>query len=357
MGGTPSQIINNITSNISNTINNTLQESCNNTSIKQSITVGCTQDVINQITTQANVCMNSFIPALTSGIITNKDIRDDCGGFLGVCSVSDIKFDQTITFTSSADLVNAVKDLSENDIKNNLTQFQNTATNQTINDLASNIINIKNDIVQKVGGSLSASQTLDGNNVKFSNISFKQSATVITNTIMSDQYIIQDINSIANTISQTSMGTYSTILTIGAIIIALFILTFLIITMSKSKDLKDFLAKTIPYIIFVIVAFLITMIHIVLKPSYVTYKDTDGNVHLDKSKLLLYLSIYYISTIFLIVLVFYIRKKIIGRSIESEHDSSKHDSSEHDSSKHDSSKHDSSEHDFSGISHLLSDNE
>jgi hypothetical protein len=347
MGGTPSQIIDNITSNISNTINNTLQETCNNTNIQQSFTAKCNPDIIQQITTQANVCMNSFIPALTAGIITNKDIMDDCGGFLGVCRSSDIKFDQTITFNDTVNLANAIKDLSENDIKNNLTQFQNTKTNQTINNLASNIINIKSDIVQKVGNSVSDVQTLNADSYSFSNISFKQSATVITDTIMSNKVIVQDINSIANTISQTSMGTYSTILTIGAIIIALFILTFLIITMSKSKDLKDFLAKTIPYIIFVIVAFLITMIHIVLKPSYVTYKDTDGNVYLDKSKLLLYLSIYYISTIFLIVLVFYIRKKILGRSIESEHDSSEHDSSEHDSS----------EHDFSGISHLLSDNE
>jgi hypothetical protein len=316
MGGkTSKQIADNITNNISSTINKTLISVCNNTTVSQSFEGSCLADVINSLTEATNTCNATFAPLVNGTTFTATDLFNQCSVFLNICGAENISFDQTLIWTSDNQVNNTLESMNSNEIKNSLAQFQSSKTDQEIKNLVSNVSSIKNEIAVAIINSVSATQSVTVRGFSIKNVSFKQSTTVITNVLIENKSIADNINNISNIIVQSSQDTSKTILTVGIIIIALFVLVFLIITMSKSKDLKDFFIKAIPSIIFIITAFLITIMHIALKPAYVTYIDGDGNVQLDKSKMILFLSIYYIALIFLIWLIFYIKSKTKTNSV------------------------------------------
>jgi hypothetical protein len=316
MGGqTSKQIADNITNNISSTINKTLISVCNNANVSQSFVGGCSTNDISILTKAANTCISTLSPLVNNTTFTAKDVFNQCSVFLNICSAENISFDQTLIWTSDTQVNNTLESMNSNDIKNSLAQFQSSKTDQEINNLVDNISTIKNEIAVAIINSVSAQQSVTVDAFSIKNVSFKQSTTVITNVLIKNKSIADNINKISNIIVQSSQDTSNTILTVGIIIIALFVLVFLIITMSKSKDLKDFFIKAIPSFIFIITAFLITIMHIALKPAYVTYIDGDGNVQLDKSKMILFLSIYYIALIFLIWLIFYIKSKSNSKSV------------------------------------------
>lgn len=310
MGQTPSQVVNNINSSITNVVTNAVSDVCNNVTISNTIHASCTGDYSTSLQSAWLTCQTNVEALVAEGKATIQDVKDTCDPVLSLCTITNIKLNQTIMWSGTVHTDTIVSNITDSSIKNAIQQYQNDSTSQDINSLSEIVINSKQDLVNSIINDTSAVQdlTVVGVGAKF--ISMDQAANLVTSSLSTIKGYSETVNSIANTITQTSQKTYNNILTAGAIIIGLFILLFLIVTFMKSKDITDFFSKTLPFLIFLTGAFIISLALLATKPEYVTYVDENGNKVIDKSKFLLYLSIYFISLIVLIWVVFFVKSKI-----------------------------------------------
>lgn len=307
MGQTPSQVIDNVTNSITNVVTNTMSSVGNNISFHQTIKADCTNV---DLPSQYAVCVTSMTTLVQEGLATSDDVVNTCKPITQLCSVSDITFYQNIMWTDTTQISNSLQTITSDTIKNALSQYQDSATDQQINQITQSIINLSPSLISNVTTNGTFVQNIDVNGVHVYSVSMSQSAKIITSTLLTSSEFTSAVHNIANTVTQVSQSTYNTILTVAAIVVGSLIIFFLIIALSKSTDVVNFFSRTLPFIIFIVLASLITLALVTLKPSYITYIDTNGNKQIDKSKLLLYLSIYYVSLIFVIWLTFFVISRI-----------------------------------------------
>ena len=303
MGQTPSQIADSITNSISSSISNSLSNLSANTSIEQSISVSCSDvGIINQ-TTCVLGCVNTLAEH------NYPDIKDVCGDLCG-CRISNINFNDVVIITNNIKTdINIQNDLKTS-VKDSLEQYRNDNTDQQINDVINNYNSSQINILSELVANTNSSQVIIAKDYIVNIVTMDQSINIINNLISNTSVLQKSINDVSKTISQVSISSMNTVIYIGVIILALFILVFLIITLTKSKDFVEFFHKLIPYTIFTVIAVLVAFIHIILKPSYVTYTlPGETEKHIDTKKLILFLTIYYIVLGFLMFII----TKIINR--------------------------------------------
>ena len=309
MGGNNS-IIDNINNAIADNILNSIQEVQKTSKLTQSITGKCDSDTIKILTDGYNNCIFTLIDI---GPVAG-DLSEACSPFANLCSMTDISLSSSINIAdSSISDTNVEKQINTN-INNYLQQYnKGGSTDQLIKNINNQSVKNISNILEQLKNSSRVTQTIKLNNFSAKFISLKNSITIITNVLQSDNDLQKSISDVSNIITQTSENTDNSYLMNLYIIIgiALVISVILKVTMmmSNSKDYKDFFKKFIPYIGFIIISAIVLGIHLLLKPSYITYTNIDGKKYIDNKKFGIFMSVY----IGIIFLIFYITNGIINK--------------------------------------------
>lgn len=309
MGGNNS-IIDNINNAIADNILNSIQEVQKTSKLTQSITGKCDSDTIKILTDGYNNCIFTLIDI---GPVAG-DLSEACSPFANLCSMTDISLSSSINIAdSSISDTNVEKQINTN-INNYLQQYnKGGSTDQLIKNINKQSVKNISNILEQLKNSSRVTQTIKLNNFSAKFISLKNSITIITNVLQSDNDLQKSISDVSNIITQTSENTDNSYLMNLYIIIgiALVISVILKVTMmmSNSKDYKDFFKKFLPYIGFIIISAIVLGIHLLLKPSYITYTNIDGKKYIDNKKFGIFMSVY----IGIIFLIFYITNGIINK--------------------------------------------
>lgn len=302
MGNSSSNIINNINSTIATNILNSIQSAQKNSVMTQSIIAKCDAAFIKSMSDNYNQCIYGTINSFDS-----DDIIEICSPLLGLCNMTNISLSSTINILDdSINTTNVSQYLSQN-LTNALQQYNiGSGANTLINNINNEVSNQVATIVQNLKNSLNSTQTIELNNSTAKFVSIKNTLSMITNTLQSDSNLQKSVSDIANTITQTNNNTNSSYLTVfyyivGIILVAWFLIK-LINLMSISSSYADFFKRVTPYIGFILLSGIVIYLHVLLKPSYITFIDGDGNKAINKQKFTLFMSIYVV----IIGIVFYI---------------------------------------------------
>ena len=309
MGGNNS-IIDNINNAIADNILNSIQEVQKTSKLTQSITGKCDSDTIKILTDGYNNCIFTLIDI---GPVAG-DLSEACSPFANLCSMTDISLSSSINIADSSISDANVEQQINTNINNYLQQYnKGGSTDQLIKNINKQSVKNISNILEQLKNSSRVTQTIKLNNFSAKFISLKNSITIITNVLQSDNELQKSISDVSNIITQTSENTDNSYLMNLYIIIgiALVISVILKVTMmmSNSKDYKDFFKKFIPYIGFIIISAIVLGIHLLLKPSYITYTNIDGKKYIDNKKFGIFMSVY----IGIIFLIFYITNGIINK--------------------------------------------
>ena len=309
MGGNNS-IIDNINNAIADNILNSIQEVQKTSKLTQSITGKCDSDTIKILTDGYNNCIFTLIDAGPAA----GDLSEACSPFSNLCSMTDISLSSSINIADSSISDANVEQQINTNINNYLQQYnKGGSTDQLIKNINKQSVKNISNILEQLKNSSRVTQTIKLNNFSAKFISLKNSITIITNVLQSDNDLQKSISDVSNIITQTSDNSDNSYLMNLYIIIgiALVISVILKVTMmmSNSKDYKDFFKKFIPYIGFIIISAIVLGIHLLLKPSYITYTNIDGKKYIDNKKFGIFMSVY----IGIIFLIFYITNGIINK--------------------------------------------
>ena len=309
MGGNNS-IIDNINNAIADNILNSIQEVQKTSKLTQSITGKCDSDTIKILTDGYNNCIFTLIDI---GPVAG-DLSEACSPFANLCSMTDISLSSSINIADSSISDANVEHQINTNINNYLQQYnKGGSTDQLIKNINNQSVKNISNILEQLKNSSRVTQTIKLNNFSAKFISLKNSITIITNVLQSDNELQKSISDVSNIITQTSDNSDNSYLMNLYIIIgiALVISVILKVTMmmSNSKDYKDFFKKFIPYIGFIIISAIVLGIHLLLKPSYITYTNIDGKKYIDNKKFGIFMSVY----IGIIFLIFYITNGIINK--------------------------------------------
>jgi hypothetical protein len=309
MGGNNS-IIDNINNAIADNILNSIQEVQKTSKLTQSITGKCDSDTIKILTDGYNNCIFTLIDIGPAA----GDLSEACSPFADLCSMTDISLSSSINIADSSISDANVEQQINTNINNYLQQYnKGGSTDQLIKNINNQSVKNISNILEQLKNSSRVTQTIELNNFSAKFISLKNSITVITNVLQSDNELQKSISDVSNIITQTSDNSDNSYLMNLYIIIgiALVISVILKVTMmmSNSKDYKDFFKKFIPYIGFIIISAIVVGIHLIFKPSYITYTNIDGKKYIDNKKFGIFMSVY----IGIIFLIFYITNGIINK--------------------------------------------
>ena len=283
------QTAENMTKSVASSIIKSLQSLTTQSIIDQSIYGTCSTEVSKQQGDDALTCMLNFADKYSE-----SELRALCS-ILMTCSSSDIDFTQYVYISDVSDQTADLKSSIENDAETALKQFsQNSNTDQLIKEATTVISDNKTKIVSDIINNINASQSIELHNYSVKGVTFDQSVNVTTKNIQSITEVQDSINKIAVSVTQSSINTTNTIVFVVFIILAIFLVIFGIVLLGKSKDLKDFFHKLLPFLVWFIMSSLVTVIHILTKPEYVSYTmPNETEKHIDVPKLLMWLFIYY----------------------------------------------------------------
>jgi hypothetical protein len=308
VNSTPAQIANDITESISTNISSSIQSSSNITDISQEIDASCEKDVVKDDNINYTQCYKNIMASDPKEFPNKTEaIKNICRPFM-TCNMTDVSLDQVIYVDIKAlqesDLSSLIKNSVESEIKQ---KTDGKAQRADINSIVEAFQ--KSSISQSIKNAFKSRQILTVKNMSVSGVTMKQSGTMISDIIQKSKIVQKQINDLSSKISQES-GSSSTIVTVGIIIIMLFLIVFLLLLLSKSKDLVDFFYKLLPILSWVILVSIITITHILVKPGYVSYTmpGEDKEKHLDMTKFLMYMFIYYVCSAIVIYMFFKILK-------------------------------------------------
>jgi hypothetical protein len=302
MGNDPSkQTIENINSNISSTILKALQKSQTNSSLQQQVTGKCGVGRIKSLSKGYTDCIVRLIDKYEPDSVLNI-----CSLYSESCKMNDIDLKAIINVKAIKNQdANSIQEIKTN-ITNTITQTSGTQIDQLVSNINDNISEVVSIIIQELKTDNNISQELDLDEVKGEYISMKTTLDTISNVVQKNKIISENVSKITNIISQTSLNDNSTIQTMIYTSIVILIAGFLIsviMTLKRSNGISDFFYRILPVIIFFVLASIITIIHVLTKPSYISFKDKDGIDVINKQKLLLYMALYYFIIVIIIVIV------------------------------------------------------
>jgi hypothetical protein len=301
MGSNSSQEAQAITKSISTNIVNSIQSLNSNNTVVSEINLTC-----KAATDAGGVrqnCVEDCFTASTNGHWSAYDTGSVCSAVCG-CTVKNVNMSQALVIASKTQQNSTVNQAIEASATTALDQYaKNSATHQSATNISDLITQNVAEIQQSIGLNNSAFNIINSDSSYVSGITMGQSINAVSDYIQSNTDIQKNINSIATTITQSSVNTINWIMYAGIGIILIFIIIFAILLLSKSKDLKDFFHRIMPILVWFIIVTLVTVIHVLVKPSYVSYimpGDTTQTKNIDVAKLLMWMFIYYVGFAFLV---------------------------------------------------------
>ena len=323
MGNNPSQNISNINSSLSSTIVDILQSANNNTSVSQTITAQCTDDDIrygingyyNTINDPSdnsliiNILNDSSNNNLTSEELTEK-IKDIASLPLKICSMKDVNMNSALNLTNIDTQINYTSTSIQNKIKNSLSQYINTNTEQDIDNVTSSVVSIMPQIAQRIKNSTGTSQELNFTNYGGEIITMNQSVDIVSDILQKTQITASSINDLSTTITQVSLSgnIYKYLILIVASMLIIYFVISLIMILKKSSGIGDFLYTILPKFIWLVLSGLLTYVILWVKPDFLSYyKGDKDKLYKTKELNTKYTAIFLISSY---ILLFFIIKVI-----------------------------------------------
>lgn len=303
MGSNSSQEAQAITKSISTNIVNSIQSLNSNNTVVSEINATCHSASQPGGGGVRQHCVEDCFTAATANNWSAPDTSTVCSTVCG-CTVTNINMSQALVIASQTQQNSTVNQAIEASATTALDQYaKNSATKQAATNVSDLITQNVADIQQAIGLSNSAFNIINSDSSYVSGITMGQSINAVTDYIQSNTDIQKNINKIATSITQKSVNTMQWIMYAGIGIILVFMIIFAILLLSKSKDLKEFFHKIMPVLVWFIMVTLVTVIHVLVKPSYVSYimpGDKTQTKHIDVAKLLMWLFIYYVGFAFLV---------------------------------------------------------
>jgi hypothetical protein len=227
------------------------------------------------------------------------------------CKVSNVsqsnKIVALVDNTTTADLTATVK----NSITANLNQsIKNTSAQQTIN---SSINQITSTIVSSLQSMVTKNSSVnvikaDGYNVYA--VSQTNFTNAVVKNLLKDIASAKAINTAAVTIAQSAEGTYNWIIYIGAILITIFIIIFLILMLAKSDNVKQFFHRILPFLVWFVMIVITTLVFIIFKlPLVSSINAVSNKKEINLSKLILWLSVFYVGYGIILYIFFKIKRR------------------------------------------------
>ena len=308
MGSTSSsQIANSLAQNISNTTMTSLQSSQTISNAVTDITAVCTADDVKGGITACNDCATNSIKycstqVTSTGVICSpeqieafKDLCDTICTNVG-CKFTDVKLSNKIVMVTKNQITNKNFSTISDSIQEKLNQsIKDTTARQTINSKINNITDVVQKTLQTITTSSNSAININVQDISIRGLTVENFVDQVSDSLLSSTDSSKVINEAAVQISQSAEGTYKWIMIVGAILIALLFIIFLILMLAKSKDLKDFFSKMLPVFIWLFLSLLTTLILIFAKPKIVTSVNVQTKKEeLNVASLLLWLSVFYI---------------------------------------------------------------
>lgn len=300
-------VINNITQIISSNITSNLQKSYTDITVIQRVSGKCTDNTIKDISKAYVDCILEF----DEDNYNNKEILDICSIYNSLCKMGNIDLSQSLDVSRINIQNQSILNNMESDIINSLSQYSGSKTDKYISNITFQVNNNISTIVDKIKQNDSFIQSIDLNNIKGEFISLSSTNQIIGQIIQSDSIISDNINNIANTISQTSVNNeelFKNLLSITGMLLASYLGISIIVKMNNSENVADFFKNIIPILLYIIVSCSIVIIHILTKPSYITFKDTDDVLRFNNQRITLFIFVYIILSIIVTKSIKYFKK-------------------------------------------------
>lgn len=279
------QIAENIVSSISNNITNSISEISSSTDYRQYIEASCSD--LGLITECISDCQKQV---RESG---NNDF--DICNICNICSISDVNLNQSVIISSKMAQDSNLLSSIQNSVESSMGQYlENSNTDQQARNVINYVSQNLSQIINSIRENDNAIQYISISDISVRGVTLNQSIDIVRDFIQSNDMLMDNINDISLITSQSSKSNYNLILYITLAIISILIAIFGIVSLNKSESFKDFLASAAPYISFLIISIIITILHILIKPNYVSDEIPDSkDRELNTTKLVMYLFLYY----------------------------------------------------------------
>ena len=302
-----SATVKNINDSISKNIFTALQQSSNVINAQQQISGKCDTEAIQNLSKNYTKCILENVDNFST-----DEVLDLCSVFTSVCKMSDIDLSSNLNVDMLGEVTDKVKQSTKDAVNNTLSQYGGKKTDQYITNITNSMDSIITNIISELTTNTDLQQTVDLRNYGGEFISFKTSLNVINKSIQDNTVIQENVSNISNIISQTADNQstiYRSLLIMFLMVAMSGIMISIIMTLRRSSDLGDFLSRMLPYIVWVLLSILVTVIHVLLMPDYTSYYDKDGVKNLDNKKLFFTLLGYYLAFYLIIFLVYKISQR------------------------------------------------
>lgn len=307
MGNSSSATISNITNTTAKNILSALQRSQTNANIQQQIYGVCDTELVQSLSKQYTDCLLKRFDDWSP-----DDLVEICSVYTDICKMNNIDMNSTLNMTNLTQADASVKQEVKQAVHNTLSQYGGTNSDQYINNATDASDTIATNIVSELVNSGDLIQKINLNATSGSFISMDSSINVINKSLQSNDVFQKNVTSISNIISQTAdneSNTYVTFLIVLGIIAISGIMISIIMTLKRSSGIDDFFNRMMPSFIWLILSLLVTVIHIIAKPGYVSFTDKDGNKQLNKTKLFYVLLGYYVGLFLIIFTIYKIKQR------------------------------------------------
>ncbi len=304
MGSSPSQIAKSINDLSAASITRSLQSSTGQDLNIVSFNASCPPT-----NNPKNLCLQSCKDYLTKNPDVAKEcMKDVCAP---ICSVTNVDIEQRFTLNTTSKFKNVTDQQVQDTINSKIAQLSKDSSEPQKVKLENNShTSIASDIKQVLNQKSINRIDVNIRGVQIKSFKIKQVVDITRDILLQNENLQEQITNISSSIYQSSSGSYDWIVKAGAILIAVLILTFFVVAFNKSSDFKDFLKTNAAYLIFLSLVLIITIVHVLLKPAYVSYVDPKSKEKkLMSGKLALYMILYCFAIGIILAIVFKIIKK------------------------------------------------
>lgn len=307
-----SNTVSNITKSVAKNILTALQNSQTNVNNEQKIYGKCDTETIQLLSKYYTDCLLKFSDNSKYPKFTDDNVLDICSTYTSMCKMNNIDMNSVLNVTGLTEATEEIKQKTKNAVSNTLSQYGGDGTDKYINSISDSMDIITDSIVSNLNTTNNIRQEINLNAVSGSFISIDTSLNVINNILQSNNTFQDNISKISTIITQTNdnqNNIWISVLIMLGIIVMSIIMIYIIMTLKRSSDVYDFFRRMMPVFIWVILSTVVTIIHILFKPGYVSFIDKDNIKQLNKNKLFFVLLGYYISFYIIISVVMYIINK------------------------------------------------
>lgn len=290
---TPEQLVSTIYSSITKSVMDSMQLAQNQAITSQLIQISCNEEAVSFMNDQVNRC----ITELSKDKVTKTKIKKVCHPVIE-CNATNISIKSALNVTDLTNQTNKIKENINNSLANNIKQDLNSlntsllagnkADEQVIDNITKLVSENTQNITQEVYNKSIQNQGLTLTNYAANNVTLSSVSEIVENSIQNINGMSDIINTLSTDITQQlSSDTNSLTKLVSRIMIisiSVIGILFLILFMLKRKDTRDFIEMMTPYFLFLIGVFIILVLHIIIKPSYILNQENTKYTEINRSR-------------------------------------------------------------------------